>query len=251
MPIGVVGELYIGGDGVTRGYLHRPELTAERFLPDPFRGDGHRIYRTGDLARHHTDGQVECLGRADNQVKVRGFRIELGEIESVLGAHPAVKQVAVAVREERAGDQRLVAYYVPDPDEDATPTSLRRHVRAELPEYMVPQHFVELESMPLTPNGKIDRRALPSPFGKESAATAQVQPPATPSEKLVAVIWKELLGAGTVGVHDNFFDLGGHSLLSLRAIARIETETGKRLSPRLMVLQTLGQIAAELDRRVA
>jgi hypothetical protein len=208
------------------------------------------MYRTGDLARHRPDGQIECLGRIDNQVKVRGFRIELGEIETILMDHPAVRQVTVVVREYRPGDQRLVAYLVPDPEEETTPTELRRFLRSILPEHMVPQHFVELDGLPLTPSGKVDRRSLPSPLG-ELDAREYDEPPDTEAEKLVAGIWEEILGTSGVGLHDNFFDLGGHSLLSLRAISRIESATGKRLSPRLMVLQTLEQIAAELEPQPA
>ncbi len=246
VPVGVTGELYIGGEGVTQGYLNRAELTEERFVANPFRGG--RLYRSGDLARHRPDGQIECLGRIDNQVKVRGYRIELGEIESVLMEREGVEQAAVGLHEGQEGDQRLVAYVVLDPFEDPTPTELRRHLRSRLPEYMIPHQYLELDELPLTPNGKIDRKALASrsPLGMDSALT--VEPPQTRTEKLVAEIWKEVLGTTVVGTHDNFFDLGGHSLLALRVLGRIESETGRHVPPRLLVLQTLRQIAAEIDR---
>ena len=251
VPVGVTGELYIGGEGVTKGYLNRPELTVERFVQDPFvPEDLSFLYRTGDLARYRPDGQIVCLGREDNQVKVRGFRIELDEVETLLLEHGAVMRTAVVVREDREGDQRLVAYFVSESHEETTPTELRRHLRRRLPEYMIPQLYVELDTFPLTPNGKIDRRSLPSPMGPNQVARESIQPPKTRTEKTVAGIWQELLGLAAIERHDNFFDLGGHSLLSLRALTRIEAQTGARLPARLMVLENLEQIAAELDRRM-
>jgi amino acid adenylation domain-containing protein len=243
VPIGVPGELLIGGEGVTRGYLGRPELTQERFIDSP---QG-RLYRTGDVARFRPDGNLEYQRRNDNQVKVRGYRIELGEIESALGEHPSVKQAVVVVREDNPGDARLAAYLVHRPGEEATESELRKHLRVRLPDYMVPQHFVALESLPLTPNGKIDRRALPAPVAVVREDEAYIAP-RTEVERLVAESWKEALKVERVGVYDNFFNLGGHSLLSLAVISRLEARTGVRLSPRLLLLNTLEQVAAALPQ---
>ncbi len=227
VPIGVPGELHIGGDGVTLGYLNRPELTAERFIPDPFR-PGALLYKTGDLARFLSDGRLDYLGRNDNQVKVRGFRIELGEIESILARHGAVGQAVVMARELRPGDVRLVAYLIPangatPPDED-----LRAFLRESLPDYMVPQHFMSLSAFPLTPNGKIDRKALPQPV-TERSDTDFVEP-RSPEERLVAELWQDALGVPRLSVHDNFFHLGGHSLLASQVLARLRREHGVALA---------------------
>ncbi|MBV8201787.1 MAG: AMP-binding protein, partial [Acidobacteria bacterium] len=216
-PIGVAGALYIGGDCLCAGYA-RPELTAQAFLPDPFAATpGARLYRTGDRARAYADGNLEFLGRLDQQVKVRGFRIELGEIEVVLGSHPGVRDCVVVVREDAPGDRRLVAYAVlraPRPRVE----ELRDHLAARLPEFMIPAAFVILEALPLTPNGKLDRQALPAPA---RAGAAGYVAPADPIEELLAGIWAEILGLERVGVHDNFFDLGGHSLLATQVMSRI------------------------------
>lgn len=245
VPVGVPGELLIGGAGVTRGYLDRPELTAERFIPDPFAsGPGHRLYRTGDLARYHPDGTIEYLNRMDNQVKVRGFRIEPGEIEASLTDHEAVRQGIVTVREESAGDVRLVAHLLYEDGASATGSQLRKHLRKTLPDYMIPQHFVEIDDLPLTPAGKIDRKALQASFSLGAVAAREFVAPETDSEKILAAIWRDELGIAQVGVHDNFFDAGGHSLLAIRVIARVLKETGVKLSPRDIFLNTLGQIAA-------
>ena len=245
LPVGIPGELYIGGEGVARGYLNRPELTAERFVPDPFGEDENAtLYRTGDRVRYRRDGNLEYLGRLDHQVKVRGFRIELGEIEAVLQEHPAVGQTAVIVREERAGDPRLVAYVVPAPHQAVVATELRKHLRGRLPEYMVPPHLVELEALPLTPNGKVDRNALPSPFGGEVFSEERYVAPRTETEVRLASVWQEVLGVERVGLHDNFFELGGHSLLAMRLVARMEEVTGVRVGLRSIVSDTLEQIAA-------
>lgn len=247
LPIGVPGELCIGGVQVARGYLDRPELDRERFVPDPFvAAEGARLYRTGDLCRVLPDGQIEFLGRLDFQVKVRGLRIELGEIEAVLEAHPAVEGAVVALREVRPGDARLVAYLRLAPGQEATPTELRRHARIALPDYMVPQHFVELATFPLTSSGKVDRRALPAPM-QGAGASAERVPPRTPTELLLAKLWESVLGVSGVGVRDNFFDLGGHSLLALSVIARLR-EQGYVAEPRALILSSLEQVAAELDR---
>ena len=242
-PIGVPGELLIGGEGVTHGYLHRPELSAERFIDSP-RG---RLYRTGDIARFRPDGNLEYQRRNDNQVKVRGYRIELGEIESALAEHPEVKQAVVIVREDKPGDVRLVGYLVHRPGEEATESELRKHLRVRLPDYMIPQHFMSLEALPLTPNAKIDRRALPPPTAVVREGEEHVAP-RTEVEKLVAEIWKTSLAVEKVGVHDNFFNLGGHSLLSLSVISQLEAKTGTRLSPRVLLLNTLEQVAAALPQ---
>jgi natural product biosynthesis luciferase-like monooxygenase protein len=234
VPVGVPGELYIGGDGVVRGYLNRPELTQERFVPDPFRvAAGHagaRMYRTGDLARFREDGVVEFLGRADFQVKIRGYRIELGEIETALGGHPAVREGVVVAREDTPGDQRLVGYIVP---KDAAPdvAELRESLRAKLPEYMVPAHIVVLERMPLTPNGKVDRKQLPAPdAGAGHSAKAEFVAPAGELEEQIAAAWRETLGLQKVGIQDNFFDLGGHSLLVVRLHRRLQGTLPKPVS---------------------
>jgi amino acid adenylation domain-containing protein len=215
VPRGVVGELWIGGDGVARSYLKREELTAERFCANPFHAG--RMYRTGDLARHVGDGRLECLGRIDHQVKLRGYRIELGEIEAVLGEHPQVAECAVIVTGDEA-NRRLVGYVVGDGDA----SSYREHLRARLPEYMVPAQFVALAELPKTPNNKIDRKALPALAPSESESAARYVAPRTPTEEAVATAYGEVLSVDRVGIEDNFFELGGHSLLATRAIARLQ-----------------------------
>ncbi|MGA3164142.1 MAG: amino acid adenylation domain-containing protein [Verrucomicrobiota bacterium] len=222
VPIGVQGELYIGGAGVARGYLNRPELTAEKFIPDPFSAaPGARMYKTGDLACYRPDGNIEFLGRADHQVKIRGFRIELGEIEAVLGQHPAVREAVVVAREDSPGEKRLVAYVVAEREPLPTTTDLRNFLKEKLPEYMVPAVFVLLDALPLMPNGKIDRRALPSPDRSRPELDKAFVAPRTPTEELLAEIWAQLLDLERVGVHDNFFDLGGHSLLATQLVSRM------------------------------
>ena len=222
VPVGVYGELYIGGDGVARGYLNRPELTAEKFVADPFDATGAgRLYRTGDLVRWLPDGNLEFVGRIDNQVKVRGFRIELGEIEAVLNQQPQVREAVVVVREDVPGDKRLVAYVVAEGGEVELIERLREQLRASLPDYMMPSAFVTLEGLPLTPNGKVDRKALPAPERESQVSTAYAAPGSELEQQLVAV-WQEVLGAEKVGVDDNFFDLGGNSLLVTRVHARIK-----------------------------
>ncbi|MDH3990350.1 MAG: amino acid adenylation domain-containing protein, partial [Gammaproteobacteria bacterium] len=243
VPVGVAGELYIGGVGVTHGYVNQPELTAERFLPDTYTGTG-QIYQTGDLARWRPDGVLEHLGRIDSQVKVRGFRIELGEIESVLSEHPTVDRVAVNVWDAGSGDQRLVAYLVISPGESLDPISLRKHLNTRLPNYMLPQHYIQLQELPLTPNGKTDRKKLPAPSGLIDGNTRQ--PPVTPAEKLIAKIWSELLGVENIGRHDNFFELGGHSLLAVRALLELEKASGTRIELRHILLEDLFQIGQHL-----
>jgi len=232
-PVGVVGELWVGGAGVTRGYLGRPGLTAERFVPDPFSGEaGARLYRTGDRVRWRMDGVIEFLGRLDHQVKVRGFRIELGEIEAVLRRHESVADCAVVAREDETGDRRLVAYVVGEAEADA----LRAHVRRSLPEYMLPSAFVSLDALPLTPNGKLDRKALPAP---EYAADAdRYVAPRTPTEEVLAEIWAEVLRIERVGAHESFFALGGHSLLATGVTARVRAVFAVELPPRALFEST-------------
>jgi amino acid adenylation domain-containing protein len=230
-PIGVAGELYIGGAGVARGYLNRAELTAERFVEDPFHGG--RMYRTGDLARWLPDGTIEYLGRNDEQVKIRGFRIELGEIESRLAEHEAVREVAVLAREDAAGDRRLVAYVV---GESVEAEALRAHAAAHLPEYMVPSAYVHLDALPLTPNGKLDRKALPAPEG-DAYTTRGYEAPVGETEEALAGIWAELLGVERVGRRDHFFDLGGHSLLAVQAVSRVRQALGAEIAIRELFAQ--------------
>ncbi|MEA2613843.1 MAG: hypothetical protein QOI52_1802, partial [Chloroflexota bacterium] len=236
LPVACVGELYVGGAGVARGYLGLPALTAERFVPDPFSADprdpraGDRLYRTGDLARWRPDGTLDFLGRRDFQVKVRGFRVEPGEVESALLRHPGVREAVVTAALEAASGHRLVAYYVPEGADGPAPADLRIHLRESLPEHMVPSLFVPLAELPLNANGKVDRRALPSPEAVGEADTAPRTPPRNPIEEVIAGIWEDLLGLGQpVGVDDDFFHLGGHSLLAIRLLARLRAVLGADL----------------------
>ncbi len=226
LPIGIPGELCVGGAGLARGYLNRPDLTAEKFIPNPFSQiPGDRLYRTGDRARFLSDGNIEFLGRIDNQVKIRGYRIELGEIESVLGKHEHVRDVAVTAHEDAPGSKRLVAYIVTNNGVQPTVGEFHSYLKEQLPDYMIPSYFVFLERMPLTPNGKIDRKALPAP-DQESAAVsaAEYVAPRTPIEQKLAQIWSQVLGIEKIGVNDNFFELGGHSLLATQLVSRIREE---------------------------
>jgi amino acid adenylation domain-containing protein len=252
LPAGVAGELWIGGDGVAMGYHARPELTAERFVIDPFAGDpGARMYRTGDRARWRADGTIELLGRVDQQIKVRGYRIEPGEIEALFEAHDAVRQAVVVARKQGSGDVRLVAYLVYEEGEDLSVSEARRWLRARLPDYMIPSIFITLETLPLTPNGKIDRNALPDPFLHGGAAAAPERTPPAPGLELVlADIWRTVLKSSSVSAEDNFFDLGGHSLLALRVVAAVQKRTGWRMDPRLLFFQQLRQIAAAAPAEV-
>ncbi|HET7461935.1 MAG TPA: non-ribosomal peptide synthase/polyketide synthase [Longimicrobium sp.] len=224
VAVGVAGELYLAGDGLARGYLGRPALTAERFVPDPFSATGGRMYRTGDRARWRAEGEMEFLGRVDHQVKIRGFRIEPGEVEAVLARHASVRHALVTAREDVPGDKRLVAYVTGDAPE---PETLRAHLRQSLPEHMVPGAFVVLDAFPLTPNGKVDRKALPAPDLAGDADTYVA--PRTPAEAAVAAIWAEVLGMDRVGVEDSFFALGGHSLLATRVMSRLREALGAEL----------------------
>jgi thioester reductase-like protein len=265
-PIGVTGEIYIGGAGIARGYLNRPELTAERFLPDPFSSDpAGRMYKTGDLGRWRADGTLEYLGRNDHQVKIRGFRIELGEIEAALASHPGVQQAVVLAREDEPGEKRLVAYVVPAPaagsaqdrsQHELSAEHLRAHLQPRLPDYMVPAAFVLLESLPLTVNGKLDRRALAAPQ-QLAYASRQYQAPQGEVEEILAGIWQGLLRLERVGREDNFFELGGHSLLALQLLVKIHQALGHGLSvtdiyrsPRLRELATRIGAGAIVDELV-
>ncbi|MFP2929406.1 thioesterase domain-containing protein, partial [Pyxidicoccus sp. 3LG] len=230
-------------------YLDRPELTAERFIPDAFSGvPGARLYRSGDLVRWKADGTLEYLGRIDFQVKLRGFRIELGEIEAVLSAHSGVQQALVLVREDRPGDKRLVAYAMPTPGVTLEAETLRAALKQRLPEHMVPSAFVVLDALPLTPNGKVDRKALPAPEARV-AATEQVAPRDV-LEHTLAGLWAELLGAPSVGVRDNFFELGGHSLLAVQLMARLRERTGRALPLAALFQAPTVEALASLLRQV-
>jgi len=252
VPIGVTGELWIAGDGLARGYLERPELTAERFVPDPFSNEpGARMYVTGDLARWHEDGTLECLGRVDNQVKLRGFRIELGEIESVVAEDELVRQCVSIVREDTPGDQRLVAYYTVEEGHNGATVdteALRARCREKLPAYMVPSAFVELKEFPLTPNAKVDRLALGRMQMSAAAAPAEAYvAPRNELETVIASVWCAVLGLERVPIHSNFFDLGGHSLLLAQARVRLESELGRKVSViELFQYPTVSGLAAHL-----
>jgi hypothetical protein len=241
-PIGVPGELCIGGAGVARGYLGRPELTASRFAPDPFAtGAAARMYRTGDRVRLRADGTFEHLGRLDFQVKLRGYRIELGEIEAALASSPLIAQCIADVR-----DDRLIAWLVFADGEELTSSEVRAFLRESLPDYMVPSLVVPLDRLPLTPNGKVDRKALPDPLRTIRQPDAGRTAPSTVAERIVAEVWCDLLGLDQVGTGDNFFELGGHSLLAMRAVHEIQQRAGWRPDPRLLFFQSLGQIAAAM-----
>ncbi|MGJ7902565.1 amino acid adenylation domain-containing protein, partial [Lysobacter sp. 1R34A] len=249
VPVGVVGELYIGGEGVARGYLHRPELTAERFVRDPFVADETaRMYKTGDLGRWRADGTIEYLGRNDFQVKIRGFRIELGEIESRLAACEGVREAVVVAREGEGGDKRLIAYVVPDDGVALSAASLREQLSRSLAEFMLPSAFVTLDALPLTPNGKLDRKALPAP-GDEAVIRREFEAPQGDTETALAAIWCELLGLERVGRHDRFFELGGHSLLALQLVTRLRSTLGLEFALREVFAQpSLEGMARALER---
>ena len=227
VPPGVMGELYIGGAGVARGYLNRPELTQERFLPDLFSGQSEaRIYKTGDLARYREDGIIECLGRLDDQVKVRGYRIELGEIEAILASCPAVQSCVVLAREDTPGDKQLIGYLVSRESKRPTTEELHSFLKDKLPDYMIPVKFVHLDAFPLTLNGKIDRKALPTPAYKDGEADRDVVRPRTPTEEIIAAIWMDMFKIENVSIDDDFFELGGRSLLAIKVVSRIREMLG-------------------------
>jgi len=246
VPVGVVGELYIAGAGVAAGYLNQAERTTERFLPNPFVDDTQaRMYRTGDLARYLPDGNVEFLGRGDDQVKIRGFRVELGEIESVLSKHPAVKQAVVLTQPDPRGEQRLLAYVVAHRDAQTSADQLRAFVKEQLPDYMVPAAIVMLAKLPLTANGKIDRQALPAP---DEAPTKTYVPPRTPTEEVLANIWAQVLRLDRVGAEDNFFDLGGHSLMATQIVSRVREQCRVELAMRVLFEKpTVRGVAEAID----
>ena len=260
VPIGIPGEIYIGGDGVAREYLNRPELTAEKFVSNPLAGrricptSAGRLYKTGDLARWRADGNLEFLGRIDHQVKIRGFRIELGEIESVLRKHPGLRESVVMVREDRPGDKRLCSRRAlvrkPDGTQGIDADELRRFAREALPEYMVPPAFVfsSRRFLPLTPNGKVDRKALPVPELDRGAARGEFVEPSSVVEKELAAIWSEVLGIQQISTQDNFFELGGHSLLAIQVISRVREKLKVELPlSGLFDAPTIQQLARGLD----
>src|SRR5438270_910544 len=244
VPVGVAGELYIGGEGLARGYLNRPELTAERFVPNPFvtshhgrstTAGGQRLYRTGDQVRWLGDGNLKFLSRLDQQVKIRGFRIELGEIEAALQQCAGVRQAVVIAREDEPGNKRLVAYVVAaGAGEELESRELREQLKGRLPEYMVPIAYVRMEELPLTPNGKLDRKRLPQPEQREAGSGSKYQAPRTAEEEILCGIWEQVLKVDRVGVAENFFELGGHSLLATQVIARVREAFAVELPLRVL-----------------
>jgi amino acid adenylation domain-containing protein len=245
VPVGVPGEMYVGGAGVAKGYLNRPELTTERFISSPFE-HSNKLYKTGDLARYWPNGELEYLGRIDNQVKIRGFRIELGEIEALLASHPQIWETVVLVWDDTAGDKRLVAYIVPQPEITIIIDEIRQFLKAKLPDYMVPNAFVILAALPLTTNGKIDRRALPPP---NLDISDKYVAPSTPIEEILVNIWSEVLKVEKVGINDNFFELGGHSLLATQLVAQIRDRLKIELPLRqLFNTATLAELAQGIEQ---
>jgi aryl carrier-like protein len=250
VPEGVPGEIHIGGEGVARGYLGRPDLTAERFVPDPFSSEsgtpGARLYRSGDLARLLPSGDLEFLGRNDHQVKVRGVRLEPGEVEAALASFPGVREAVVMAREDRPGERRLVAWYTTDRDPAPNVDELRRHLSASLPEAMVPSAFLRLPALPLTANGKLDRAALPAPGNARPDLEREFVAPRNSVESALAEIWAEVLGLDRIGVEDSFFALGGDSIRSVRVIA-LARERGLDLTvEQLFQRPTIATLAADL-----
>ncbi|WP_019506242.1 non-ribosomal peptide synthetase [Pleurocapsa sp. PCC 7319] len=247
VPIGVVGEIYIGSVGIAKGYLNRPELTEQRFIINPF-DDSEKLYKTGDLARYLPNGELEYLGRIDHQVKIRGFRIELGEIESHLSSHPSISNCLVTAREDLPGDKRLIAYFVATDDSSLTTKELRSFLQQTLPQYMIPSHFVLMEQFPLTPNGKIDRRALPAPEQVREESAATYVAPQTPIEQQLVSIWTQVLQLEPIGIEDNFFELGGHSLLATQVISRIREIQNTEISLKnLFESPTICELAQQLE----
>ncbi len=230
LPVGIAGDLYVAGPGLARGYLNRPEITTEKFIPDPFcKEPGARMYKTGDLARYLASGEIEFAGRTDDQVKIRGYRVELEEIEAVLGAHSGVREVVVVARENASGEKSLVAYVVPSREQVPTASEIRSYLKQKLPHYMVPSAFVLLEAMPKTPNGKVDKRAMPAPKASDLAEAQEYVAPTDELETQLTKIWETVLDKKPIGIRDNFFELGGHSLLAARLMHRIEQSLGQRL----------------------
>src|ERR1700754_2453489 len=252
VPVGVAGELYIGGANLARGYLNRPGLTAERFIPNPFSTSGQRLYRTGDLVRYLDDSRLEFLGRKDSQVKLRGFRIELGEIEAVLGQHESVNACMVMMRQDPFGEQRVVAYVVPREEQTIAAAELRNYLRERLPVYMIPTTFVTLEALPVLSSGKLDRKALPAPEDLSGTAEREYVAPRTPVEEMLAGIFAEVLKIDRVSADDNFFDLGGHSLLATRVVSRINEAYPQAVSLRhIFEKPTLAEIALLIEQTQA
>jgi amino acid adenylation domain-containing protein/non-ribosomal peptide synthase protein (TIGR01720 family) len=251
VPVGVPGELYVTGTGLARGYLHRPGLTAQRFVANPFGPPGERMYRTGDVVRWNPQGELEFGGRADNQIKIRGFRVEPGEIETLLRRHPALNDAVVVAREETPGIKRLVAYLTPVPGQTPPiPGELRELIGATLPDYMMPAAFVTLDELPLTPNGKLDRRALPAPYYGSTTGDSYIAP-RTDTEQVLADIWAEVLGIKQVGVEDNFFELGGDSLRSLQLTSRTKVAFDVVLTPReVLIARTISELAEVIEEKV-
>jgi acyl-coenzyme A synthetase/AMP-(fatty) acid ligase/acyl carrier protein len=248
-PIGAPGELHIGGLLLARGYFDRPDATAERFAPNPYSlKPGARIYKTGDMARYLPDSNIEFLGRNDNQVKIRGFRVELNEIESALSRHPFLRDVAVIAREHSRGEKRVLAYVVAAPDHNPTTGELRSFLREELPEYMMPSAFISMDALPLTPNGKVDRAALPAPDGVRPTLEVDYAPPRTTLEQEITRAWQEALNVEAVGIHDNFFDLGGHSLSIIQLRNKLQSSIGKELTiAELFAYPTVNSLAEHIS----
>jgi aspartate racemase len=250
VPVGTPGEIHIGGAGLARGYLNRPNLTTERFITHSFSHQpGVRLYKTGDLARHLPNGEIEFLDRIDNQVKIRGYRIELGEIEATISAHPTVRENVVIAREDQPGEKRLVAYFVPNEEQHKKINELRSYIKEKLPDYMVPSAFVELGGLPLTPNGKINRRALPPPNSTLSESETVFVRHRNELEMRLTKMWEMILGVGPIGVRDNFFNLGGHSLHAVRMFAQVERDLGKSVPlATLFEAATIEQLAQILRK---
>jgi acyl-coenzyme A synthetase/AMP-(fatty) acid ligase/acyl carrier protein len=251
VPVGVTGELYIGGANVCRGYLDRPELTAEKFIPDPFSEiPGERIYRSGDLARYLSNGDVEFLGRMDHQVKIRGYRIEIGEVETTLREHPQILEAVVCATVDARGEKQLVAYCVVEGGGQvkSETTEVRNYLREVLPDYMVPSSFVFLDRLPMTPTGKVDRRALPAPQPCDLERQRVYVAPRTPTEETIAAIWASVLRLSRVGVEDNFFEMGGHSLLTTQVISRIRQALAVEIPVRtLFERPTISALAESIE----
>ena len=250
VPIGVTGEIYIAGDGLARGYRKRPSLTAERFIPNPFSTQpGQRMYKTGDVGRYLADGNIEYLGRNDHQVKVRGFRIELGEIEDALNQHPTIHNAVVTAHQDNADFSFLVAYLVAsDPTTTPEISRLRQHLGQTLPDYMIPNAFIYLDAFPLTPNGKIDRNALPAPGREQLQSEKGFVPPSNEFEEILAEVWAEVLPIKQIGIHDNFFNLGGHSLLATQVVSRVRDRFEIELPVRtLFEAPTIAELSIQVE----
>jgi amino acid adenylation domain-containing protein len=248
LPPGIAGEVYIGGEGLARGYLNRPELTAEKFISNPFGGPGARLYRTGDQGKFLSDGSLQLQGRLDYQVKIRGHRVELGEVETILGKCPGVQQAIVTLREETAENPRLIGYFVAEPGHQVSPLLLREFLEDKLPDYSVPSYFVPLDRFPLTPSGKVDRKALPAPASTRPDLKGTLVAPTTSTEERLARIWCEVLALSAVGIHDNFFELGGHSLSMTQVISRVRQAFQIEV-PFIQVFQspTIAKLALQID----